>query len=43
MRAGLMLMNKKSFQALIANLMILQGDIESLIDFFSFTAWIFYG
>jgi len=23
--------------------MILQGDIESLIDFFSFTVWIFYG
>ncbi len=31
------------FNALIANLMILQGDIESLIDFFSFTVWIFYG
>ncbi len=31
------------FHALIANIMILQGSIESLIDFFSFTVWIFYG
>lgn len=23
--------------------MIIPGDIEGLIDFFSFTAWIFYG
>ena len=23
--------------------MIIPGDIASLIDFFSFTAWIFYG
>ena len=23
--------------------MIVQGNIESLIDFFSFTVWIFYG
>ncbi len=32
-----------STQAIIANLMIMRGDIESLIDFFSFTVWIFYG
>ena len=32
-----------SFQALIAQLMILGGNIEGLIDFFSFTVWIFYG
>eukprot|EP00096_Caligus_rogercresseyi_P007555 TRINITY_DN25469_c0_g1_i1.p1 TRINITY_DN25469_c0_g1~~TRINITY_DN25469_c0_g1_i1.p1 ORF type:complete len:517 (-),score=107.66 TRINITY_DN25469_c0_g1_i1:136-1686(-) len=31
------------FHALVAMLMILSGDIESLIDFFSFTVWIFYG
>ena len=30
-------------QSLIALLMIIPGDIGSLIDFFSFTAWIFYG
>lgn len=24
-------------------MMIIPGDIASLIDFFSFTAWIFYG
>lgn len=23
--------------------MVMTGNIESLIDFFSFTAWIFYG
>ena len=31
------------FKALIAQIMILSGNIESLIDFFSFTVWIFYG
>ena len=31
------------FQALIAEVMIFGGNIESLIDFFSFTVWIFYG
>ena len=31
------------FNALIAFSMILGGDIDSLIDFFSFTVWIFYG
>jgi hypothetical protein len=31
------------FQSIIAILMIMAGNIESLIDFFSFTAWIFYG
>ncbi|CAL4142536.1 unnamed protein product, partial [Meganyctiphanes norvegica] len=31
------------FNALIALLMIIPGNIGSLIDFFSFTAWIFYG
>ena len=31
------------FQAIIAILMVLSGSIYSLIDFFSFTAWIFYG
>jgi L-type amino acid transporter 9 len=31
------------FHALIAQIMILGGNIESLIDFFSFTVWIFYG
>lgn len=31
------------FNALLAFAMILGGDIESLIDFFSFTVWIFYG
>ena len=30
-------------QALIAEVMIFGGNIESLIDFFSFTVWIFYG
>lgn len=32
-----------SFQSLIATAMVLYGTIDSLIDFFSFTAWIFYG
>lgn len=32
-----------SFQSLIAMAMVLYGTIDSLIDFFSFTAWIFYG
>ncbi|KAL1131952.1 hypothetical protein AAG570_011563 [Ranatra chinensis] len=31
------------FHSLIAIAMVLSGTIESLIDFFSFTAWIFYG
>lgn len=31
------------FNALIALLMVLPSNIGSLIDFFSFTAWIFYG
>ncbi|MCL4142565.1 UNVERIFIED_CONTAM: hypothetical protein GTU68_035196 [Idotea baltica] len=31
------------FNALIALLMVIPSDIGSLIDFFSFTAWIFYG
>ena len=30
-------------QSIIALIMIIPGDIGSLIDFFSFTAWIFYG
>lgn len=30
-------------QSLIAAAMVLYGTIDSLIDFFSFTAWIFYG
>ncbi|XP_013381450.1 b(0,+)-type amino acid transporter 1 isoform X2 [Lingula anatina] len=31
------------FTACIAILMIIPGDISALIDFFSFTAWLFYG
>ncbi|KAL9884087.1 b(0,+)-type amino acid transporter 1 isoform X1 [Glossina fuscipes] len=31
------------FHSLIAAAMVLYGTIDSLIDFFSFTAWIFYG
>ncbi|XP_072757907.1 b(0,+)-type amino acid transporter 1 isoform X1 [Anoplolepis gracilipes] len=31
------------FHSLVAGAMILSGNIDSLIDFFSFTAWIFYG
>lgn len=31
------------FHSLIAMAMVLYGTIDSLIDFFSFTAWIFYG
>lgn len=31
------------FNAVIALLMVIPSDIGSLIDFFSFTAWIFYG
>lgn len=31
------------FQSLIAAAMVSYGTIDSLIDFFSFTAWIFYG
>ncbi|KAK6641603.1 hypothetical protein RUM44_013318 [Polyplax serrata] len=31
------------FHSLIAVAMVLSGTIDSLIDFFSFTAWIFYG
>ena len=30
-------------QSVVALLMIIPGDIESLIEFFSFTSWIFYG
>jgi amino acid transporter len=33
----------QQLKALIASGLILGGDIESLIDFFSFTVWIFYG
>ncbi|XP_050082093.1 b(0,+)-type amino acid transporter 1 isoform X1 [Anopheles aquasalis] len=31
------------FHSLIAGAMVMYGTIDSLIDFFSFTAWIFYG
>lgn len=31
------------FHSLIAVAMVISGSIDSLIDFFSFTAWIFYG
>ncbi|XP_074113359.1 b(0,+)-type amino acid transporter 1 isoform X2 [Cotesia typhae] len=31
------------FHSLVAAAMVLSGNINSLIDFFSFTAWIFYG
>jgi|ERR1711892_252729 len=31
------------FHAVVALTMVLSGDIEGLIDFFSFTVWIFYG
>lgn len=31
------------FHALVALIMVMSGDIEGLIDFFSFTVWIFYG
>ena len=31
------------FQAFLSLLMIIPGDIGTLIDFFSFTAWLFYG
>lgn len=31
------------FHALIAQVLIFGGNIEGLIDFFSFTVWIFYG
>jgi len=31
------------FHAVVALAMVLSGDIEGLIDFFSFTVWIFYG
>ncbi|EEB12893.1 amino acid transporter, putative [Pediculus humanus corporis] len=31
------------FHSIIAIAMVLSGTIDSLIDFFSFTAWIFYG
>lgn len=31
------------FHSLIAVAMVISGTIDSLIDFFSFTAWIFYG
>ncbi|XP_020711674.1 b(0,+)-type amino acid transporter 1 isoform X3 [Athalia rosae] len=30
------------FHSLVAGAMVLSGSIDSLIDFFSFTAWIFY-
>lgn len=30
-------------QTFLAGLMVLMGDIFALIDFFSFTAWMFYG
>lgn len=31
------------FQSIITIMMVASGTINSLIDFFSFTAWIFYG
>ncbi|XP_033625641.1 b(0,+)-type amino acid transporter 1-like isoform X1 [Asterias rubens] len=31
------------FQSLIAILMLLPGDFESLVNYFSFAAWMFYG
>ncbi|KAK3600943.1 hypothetical protein CHS0354_004154 [Potamilus streckersoni] len=31
------------FTTIISLLMIIPGDVGSLVDFFSFTAWIFYG
>ena len=31
------------FHALVAFGMVVSGSIEGLIDFFSFTVWIFYG
>ncbi|CAG2168455.1 unnamed protein product [Oppiella nova] len=31
------------FNAFLSILMVIPGNIESLIDFFSFTAWMFYG
>lgn len=37
------LMFRFSLQSLIAVAMVISGTIDSLIDFFSFTAWIFYG
>jgi len=36
-------MFRSSLQSLIAVAMVISGTIDSLIDFFSFTAWIFYG
>ena len=30
-------------KAILAIIMVTSGTIDSLIDFFSFTAWIFYG
>lgn len=37
------LLGLRNTQSLIAAAMVLSGTIDSLIDFFSFTAWIFYG
>jgi len=34
---------RSSLQSIIAVAMVISGTIDSLIDFFSFTAWIFYG
>ena len=31
------------FQAVVAILMAIAGDVMQLIDFLSFTGWIFYG
>ena len=31
------------FQCIVAMLMVIPADIGSLIDFFSFAAWLFYG
>lgn len=31
------------FQIVISLIMIIPGDIASLVDFFSFSAWLFYG
>ena len=33
----------QSFHAIIAIIMLIPADIGSLLNFFSFTAWLFYG
>lgn len=32
-----------TFQTILALCFVIPGDISTLIDFFSFTAWLFYG